>query len=287
MNSYQIKELTKKYTDYDMIKRHTDLPEFPEIRSRILFLFLHSDKNNTHVSELFTLVTTLIQMGLDTHDLVSSSNDVKEKIEVRSRQMKVLAGDYFSSKFYHLLSKAGKIDLIHKLSLSVCEVNQLKMNVYMMMKNVKLTADEYIHYMADIKSSLFLTFSEFIAVKHRHAWKEMIKEFSRCEVIFREWLVIESSEHFRKSWAYWFLIQQVNKDERKQLLSNELDDTKRKVLMNKYAIKSTLYELYAQQVIRLSVAIKSFELDPLADELFHIAEPLFRLIQQPKVLEEI
>ena len=68
--------------------------------------------NLVRTSELFTLATSLVQLGLDTHDLVTASNDVKEKKAARSRQLKVLAGDYFSARFYHLLAQAGQIDMI-------------------------------------------------------------------------------------------------------------------------------------------------------------------------------
>ena len=56
--------------------------------------------------------------------LVTASNDVKEKKAARSRQLKVLAGDYFSSRFYHLLAQAGQIEMIKQLSNAICEVNR-------------------------------------------------------------------------------------------------------------------------------------------------------------------
>ncbi|MDT2191702.1 heptaprenyl diphosphate synthase component 1 [Paenibacillus larvae] len=79
MNSYRIPEIAKKYTEYDMIQKHTNLPEFPEFRTRLLYAFLNGDSNLTSSGELFTLVTSLVQIGLDTHDLVSVTNEKKKK----------------------------------------------------------------------------------------------------------------------------------------------------------------------------------------------------------------
>ena len=126
MNSYRIPEIAKQYTEYDMIQTHTDLPDFPEFRTRLLFAFLNGNNKLSSSSELFTLATSLVQLGLDTHDLVTVSNDVKEKKAARSRQLKVLAGDYFSSRFYQSLAQAGQIEMIKQLSNAICEVNRLK-----------------------------------------------------------------------------------------------------------------------------------------------------------------
>ena len=69
MNSYRIPEIAKQYTEYDMIQIHTDLPDFPEFRTRLLFAFLNGNSKLSSSSELYTLATSLVQLGLDTHDI--------------------------------------------------------------------------------------------------------------------------------------------------------------------------------------------------------------------------
>ena len=61
--------------------------------------------------------------------------------QARSRQLKVLAGDYYNSRFYHLLSHIGRIDIIRLVSGAISEVNRMKMNFYERFKAMKLTAD--------------------------------------------------------------------------------------------------------------------------------------------------
>lgn len=71
MNSYRIPEIASKYLEHDMIQKHTDLPHFPDFRSRLLYAFLDKHSVLAKQSELFTLVTSLVQIGMDTHDMVS------------------------------------------------------------------------------------------------------------------------------------------------------------------------------------------------------------------------
>ncbi|MFC5448083.1 heptaprenyl diphosphate synthase component 1 [Paenibacillus aestuarii] len=288
MNSYRIPEIAKQYTEYDMIQIHTDLPDFPELRSRLLYAFLNGNTKLSPSSELYTLATSLVQLGLDTHDMVTASNEIKEKKAARSRQLKVLAGDYFSSRFYHLLSQAGQIEMIKQLSNAICEVNRLKMNVYTKMKQFKLTAEDYIHQTVEIKSQLFLSFSEFMADVYDHAWPEVLRSYTKCEVIFEEIFRAESAANFHGSWGFWHILQHGTKEERKQLNLDEADQAKVRTLLHKYNISSQLYQMLDQHVKQLQASIRQLDSDKLISELFHIGEPILRFaVKQPQVLEEI
>jgi heptaprenyl diphosphate synthase len=285
--NYRIPEIAKQYTHYDMIQSYTELPSFPEFRTRLLFAFLNRNTKLNGTSELFTLVTSLVQMGLDTHEMVSVSNELKEKKAARSRQLKVLAGDYFSARFYNLLSQAGQIELIKQLSGAICEVNRLKMNLYMMMKQLKVTSEEYMHQSVEIKSQLFLSFAEWMAEVHTQAWPELLKCFTRCEFIREEILRAESNVDFRDSWGFWHIWQNGTKDERKQLQAMEVDPAKIRILMHKYNISSLLHQMLDTHMEQLHAKVQQLDSDKLISELFHIGEPFLRLLSKPKVLEEI
>jgi heptaprenyl diphosphate synthase len=287
MNSYRIPEIAKQYTDYDMIQNHTDLPDFPEFRIRLLFAFLNGNSKLSGSSELFALVTSLVQMSLDTHEMVSISNDIKEKKAARSRQLKVLAGDYFSSHFYYLLSQAGQIELVKQLSSAICEVNRLKMNLYMVMKQLKVTAEEYMHLSVEIKSQLFLSFSSMMEGKIVHEWPELVRDFTKCEIIYGEIFRAESASDFKGSWGFWHILQHGSKEDRKQLQSVENDHSKLKTLMHKYHVSSQLYQLLDTHIKQLYVKVQKLDSDKLISELFHIGEPFLRYLSKPKALEEI
>lgn len=288
MNSYRISEIAKQYTEYDMIQMHTDLPDFPELRTRLLFAFLNANTHLSPKSELFTLATSLVQLGLDTHDLVTASNELKEKRASRSRQLKVLAGDYFSARFYHLLASAGQIDMIKQLSNAICEVNRLKMNVYMKMKQLKLTAEDYIHLSVEIKSQLFLSFSQVMSETYNRVWPEILRNYMRSEFLFEEINRMESAASFKGSWGYWHINQIGTRDERKQMQAVEDEPVRIRTLLHKYNVSSQLYEMLRAQTKQLQESIQQLQSSKLQSELFHMGEPFLRFAgDQPRVLEEI
>jgi len=286
MNSFRIPEMAKQYTDYDMIQSHTELPDFPVSRARLLCAFLHTPDRHKERNELYALAASLVQLGLDTHELVSVSNDSKEKGQVRSRQLKVLAGDYFSSRFYNLLSQAGQIEMVRQISAAICEVNRLKMTLYTLMKQVKITAEDYIQHKVRIRSQLFMGFSQLMEGIQLTLWPDILQALTKCEVLAQEINRSEKAQEFKESWGYWHIMQNGTKEERKQLEAAEQDESKIRPMLLKYNIKGQLYRMLEEQVQQMAGSIRQLESDKLVQELYQIGEPFLRMVSQPRVLEE-
>ncbi|MFC4777558.1 heptaprenyl diphosphate synthase component 1 [Paenibacillus sp. GCM10023252] len=240
MRPYRISELAKKYVEYDMIQAHTELPTFPDSRIRLLYAFLSHNPPSERHSELYSLVTSLVQMGMDTHDTIDTDLDKRPENEMRSRQLKVLAGDYFSSRFYQLLSQAGQMDMISRISEAVCEVNRLKVNLYMKMQQVKLTAEDYLSQSVQVRSELFQVFTSVLEGKLSRIWPELLSGLSRCEVVLEELQRSDSPESFHGSWAYWHIWQVGTEDERRQLELSSQEPAVVRRLLEKYEIKGQL-----------------------------------------------
>lgn len=286
MTKSRIQEMAKPYMEYDMIQSHTSLPDFPEARTRLLLAFLNAKGVQEENRNLFALVTSLVQVGLDTHDQVPESNELKEQNEARSRQLKVLAGAYFSSRFYNLLSQAGQIDIIKQLSLSICEVNRMKMNFYLQMKQLKLTAEEYLQQSVNIKTQLFLSFNKMISDGYLKVWPEILTGFTKCEVLVKEMFRADSLHQFRNSWGFWHLLQFGTKEERSYLSSDKTDGGLIRSMLQKYNIAGKLSQMLDEQLEHLKEIIRKLEPSNLTEELFRLQETYYRFVGMPQLLEE-
>ncbi|WP_409346602.1 heptaprenyl diphosphate synthase component 1 [Paenibacillus sp. MBLB4367] len=286
MTTFRIHEMAKPYIDYDMIRIHTELPDFPELRTRLLFAFLGSSGTNADNREVYALATSLVQMGLDTHDMVPITNVAKEKAEARSRQLKVLAGDYFSSRFYQLLAQAGQIEMIRLLSQAVCEVNRMKMNFYNLVKQLKMTAEEYLLQSTSIRSQLFLSFTRGMEGLGQKLWPDILISFTRCELISNELARLDSLQNIRGSWAYWHIMQAGTREDKKILQAEESDLSRTKAILHKYNISSQLYHMLDTQVKSLWEQIRQLDSEKFGEELFKIVEPFASYLNRQKVLLE-
>ncbi|GAB2692422.1 heptaprenyl diphosphate synthase component 1 [Paenibacillus thermoaerophilus] len=287
MNEERVAERAKQYTEHDIIRRYTELPQFPELRAKLLYACLRHSSLTHQDSELYALVASLAQLGLDTHDRISLTNERKEKKEARSRQLKVLAGDYFSSRYYHLLSQAGKIEPIRLLAQAICEVNRLKMILYTRMKQLKLTAEEYLQQTVGIHSHIFANFGRLLMDGSRvRVWPELVQSLVRCEVILSELKRNENVAEWKGGWAYWHILQSASKEERKQVQQEEPEPNRVRLLMHKYNVTALLWQLFDQQSRQMSAIIEQLDA-ALGKDLKTLLDPLIRLPVAPMAADEL
>ncbi|XEC92753.1 heptaprenyl diphosphate synthase component 1 [Paenibacillus tarimensis] len=281
MKPYRIPEIAKKYVEYDMIQNHTVLPEFPDSRIRLLFAFLANERGAEEYSELYALVVSLVQMGMDTHDMIDTDTELQKQESMRSRQLKVLAGDYFSGRFYHLLSQAGQIEMIRKISGAVCEVNRMKMNLYVKMKQLRVTAEEYIQSCIQLKTGLLDVFSGVLEERCSRLWPELLHGFTRCEVVVKEIERTESLDLFAGSWGYWHVLQEGTEDEKRQLKENVQEENVILGLLDKYDIRRQLIEKLKQSVAHVHTLAERLDSDKLVRELRQIGETFMQPLASP------
>ncbi|MFB9329574.1 heptaprenyl diphosphate synthase component 1 [Paenibacillus aurantiacus] len=273
MNAYTIADIARKYVDYDMIQSYTELPVYPDSRTRLLFAFLANPSMPNPHSELYALVTSLVQLGMDIHDRIDNETGPRSEREMRSRQLKVLAGDYYSSRFFHLLAQAGQVHMIRLLSEGVCEVNRLKIDFYMRMRQRKLTADQYWSERVGIATELFGVFTGILDDKSAGLWAELLQDVGRCEVAVSELSRCGQPELFTESWGYWHALEAGNGDDRGRLAdSSALDPAFVRSLMDRYDIVSLLHEKLTQSAQRIQRTAESLDSGSFASELAAIGE---------------
>ncbi|MEK3881457.1 heptaprenyl diphosphate synthase component 1 [Paenibacillus sp. PL2-23] len=275
MTTYRISDMTRQQAKHDMIDKHIELPPLAEPRARMLFAFLNQQGPTAAAnSELYTLVVTLVQLGMDTHDLIDTETTHRSEREMRSRQLKVLAGDFFSARFYQLLANAGQIDMIASISSAVCEVNRLKVNLYTRMRGLRVTAEDYFGYAVQLRSEMFRQFAGMLEGASSRLWPELLHGVSRCEVALDELERCGSDSRFDKSWAYWHILQAGTEEERQALLSETPSSSFIQSLLHKYDIRSQLVAKLKHAAEGMKAAAAKLESDKLQRELASIADAM-------------
>lgn len=185
MKPFHLNEMAKPYLEYDMIIKYTSIPRYVDYRARLLYAFLSLgspmlDKHN----EVVALATSLVQIGLDIHDGIDDKPIHGEDAnDERKRQLRILAGDYYSARFYQLLAKVGQIQLINKISDAISEVNRLKLDLYVHAKNVNVPLNEQIDANVKIRKSLFLIFTDLLQDSFQTLYPMALHRLTTCEVI--------------------------------------------------------------------------------------------------------
>ncbi|MGN7357373.1 heptaprenyl diphosphate synthase component 1 [Paenibacillus sp. SAF-054] len=276
MKPYRVPQLAKKYVEYDMIQKHTELPPFPDARVQLLYIFLNQGTSKSAVhSELFSLATSLVQIGIDTHETIDTQEGKPGEGFMRSRQLKVLAGDYFSSRFYQILSQKGQIEAVSRLSQAICDVNVLKMNLYGKMKSLFMSAEEYLRQTVQLNMQLFLSFTPLIEESLHELWNSLLRNVSECETVVRE-MQRSSSDPYLYSYSYWHILDVASEEDKQALRERKLDNKDWKKLMLKYKAGEHMAEKLRQAVGGVQSILKSVKGDSLFRELGQVLEPFQR-----------
>ncbi|MBW4082836.1 heptaprenyl diphosphate synthase component 1 [Paenibacillus sp. S150] len=276
MKPYRIPQLAKPYIDYDMIQRHTELPPFSDGRSHLLYIFLsHGSPSVLQNGELFTLVTGLVQLGLDTHESIDRTQDEPGGDPMRSLQLKVLAGDYFSGWFYHLLAKQEQIEMVGILSAAIADLNVMKANLYGKIKGRLLSAEQYLRHTVQLNMRLFLSFTPVIEESLTGLWEKLLAEFSQYETALLELRRGDDPVNAFEGYCYWKVLETAAEEERRLLLEQKLDLKDWKKLKMKYKCDSLLTDKLHGSLQSIQGLLQGVKDENLFSELSAALDRLF------------
>ncbi|MGG4265571.1 heptaprenyl diphosphate synthase component 1 [Peribacillus simplex] len=155
----QLKRVIESKAQHPYLLKHIQKPSLDEDKLILLWglfsdLDVLSEKRNQYI-----ISTMLVQIALDTHEIVSNSGEGVELPEVlKNRQLQVLAGDYYSGLYYQVLAGVGNVDMIRLLSSAIKKINDHKIILYQqgsindvptLLKTIKAIEASLIHNLAD------------------------------------------------------------------------------------------------------------------------------------------
>ncbi|MFD2925811.1 heptaprenyl diphosphate synthase component 1 [Halobacillus naozhouensis] len=130
MNIKQLKQKIASQVRHPFLAKFIPEPVIDEDKLVILSSIMDHTTLSPVKKEQYVITTMLVQIALDTHDLVTLTDEDDEKETIRTRQLTVLAGDYYSGLYYYLLSQLNDIPMIRTLAGAIKEINELKMELY-------------------------------------------------------------------------------------------------------------------------------------------------------------
>lgn len=196
-----------KRTTHPYVEYYVDVPSKAENRLELLYLFLREQGMTKERASVFCTATGLVQLGLDMHEHVKNQYEDSLSAE-RNRQLTVLAGDYYSSRYYQLLAEKGEIEAIQLLSGAVQRVNEAKMKLYVAGRDSRsLSDEEYWELRNTIDTGLYVAFVEKYADsdERRQFWVNLMKETAKVESVIGEWEQIKWQEQVPFGFARFLL----------------------------------------------------------------------------------
>ncbi|TLS35923.1 heptaprenyl diphosphate synthase component 1 [Pseudalkalibacillus caeni] len=126
---FHIKEQLQELVSHSYLMRFIDQPYIDDDKLALLYAMFSESGVEEHKRSDCIKAVMLVQIALDTHDQITS-NGITNDTERKNRQLTVLAGDFFSSLYYRMLSERNDIGLVRILSEAIQDINELKMCSY-------------------------------------------------------------------------------------------------------------------------------------------------------------
>lgn len=127
----ELRQVIETKAFHPFLQKYIEKPLVDEDKLLLLWGLFNEVEISTDERNHYMLSTMLVQMALDTHEQVSTT---KVEIEcsgvLKSQQLTVLAGDYYSGLYYQVLAEVGNIDMICALSSAVKKMNDHKILLY-------------------------------------------------------------------------------------------------------------------------------------------------------------
>jgi heptaprenyl diphosphate synthase len=162
----EMRERIELHVLHPYLRQYIVSPVIDEDKILILISILDKFELSPREKDTFIIAIMLMQVALDTHDLVSVK--LTDESSMKIRQLTVLAGDYYSGLYYKYLAGIGDIRMIRMLSEGVKDINEHKVFVYHKDPN---SVDGLMNSMKVIEFSLFGALMEYGAAID---WKELI-----------------------------------------------------------------------------------------------------------------
>jgi heptaprenyl diphosphate synthase len=162
----EIKKKLDQYIQHPYLRQHVNPPDIDEDRILMLYsLFTNINLPDRKISE-YTITTMLIQLALDTHDLITNST-FDNPNTLKNQQLTVLAGDYYSGLYYYLLSNLDDLTMIRLFAEAIREINEHKISFY---QNDAKEIEQLINNLIMIESALFQKLADHFQILH---WKQL------------------------------------------------------------------------------------------------------------------
>ena len=280
---HEIRSNTHAEMEHAYLSRFLSAPNLERLQMILAEALVRAAGLPPRVANTVISALLLIYHGLAVHDEIET---LAARDDERYRQLGVLAGDYYSSKYYRLLAEAGEIALIGQFARAVQEVNEARAELERDPSDFSLKAERYQQLQETIHSALLHSLRMHV-LPDQPQWATLITELVRAQTLSRE-LEGASTQLWSRTLPNLTIWQKASGEERRYLKGLRIGDRAEGRLLSLHVKYGTSLDLIQGLDESLDLAGRSLERmpEPL-DEVRELCRQLTEYRPLPwRVVEE-
>ena len=191
----KLKIMLEEKLTHPYLERYLPSPKIDEDKLLLFYAIFDEIDLSEELKESYIITAMLVQVALDTHDDVTTMNNINST-EFVQRQLTVLAGDYFSGLYYFMLSEIEDIKMIRALAVAIREINEHKIRLYHdKSSNLQSIMDSLL----TVETSLFQRVAEYLNVE---SWKVLSFRFLSYKRLSHEKFQYENGSTNQENLSY-------------------------------------------------------------------------------------
>ncbi|WP_124727324.1 heptaprenyl diphosphate synthase component 1 [Staphylospora marina] len=174
----------RRASAHPYLDRMVGNPVIPVFFVRVMVRMMQSMGVDRDRLRQYAVASTLLKMGLDVHERIPVQS---EPSSGREQQLLVLAGDYYSSLFYRMLSAHGEVEGVRCLSQAICQINEWKTIRHLSESDGELSQMDRLLLEGKIESGILAALADFFHVGNHsdNPWKDLGLELMMLDLIDR------------------------------------------------------------------------------------------------------
>ncbi|GGH78992.1 heptaprenyl diphosphate synthase [Pullulanibacillus pueri] len=173
----EIKTIIEEATRHPVLDKYIGRPEIDEDKITVLLAMFRENNAYKHVSKYISSIL-IVQMALEIHDSVTLMA-LHTPSEIKSRQLTVLAGDFYSAQYYSLLAEVKDYKMIGHISEAIQKLNELKTRAF----KAEFHWDRLFGFLHDIESTILIKVAQVLGLAH---WIPPLRHYFSLKRILME-----------------------------------------------------------------------------------------------------
>lgn len=145
----EIETMIYNKTEHPYVERFIQKPFIDSDKLFVLHHLYEKSSVKDDLKQPYIVSIMLVQMALDTHETIPS--EFSTPMQETTKQITVLAGDFYSGLYYYLLADLEDISMIRTLAHAIEQINEAKMKLY---KNDCVSFDSFVQTIEKIETFL-------------------------------------------------------------------------------------------------------------------------------------